>query len=456
MEFWSDAGQSQEHELRLEVLPEPGTEDVIHVAVMLDDTEEALWHTFAPPFTPAEVTAAVATAKGLTEQYVARSQQELPPDPLRELGRRLFDAVFTGRGKALYDRCRDRAREAGTGLRVRVVLRRGPDGRDARWMPWEFLYDSRRRDFLALSMLSRLIRDTGNVPYDPLDLVSPPIRALVVGADINGNLGVAEEVKKLKAIEKRNKKRLRLDVLPNATRDELLKAVRDPDYHVFHFIGTGVPPGTGWTGGNAAREGLVLMPDDRKQTPGVAFGPAQIVGTAELVEAMKFNGQVRGVVLDAWYTDGIAAELAEEVPVPGVIGVRGIITIPACMAFALELYRAVVRGEPLDMAITSARQQVDRRLTGSREWGVQTAYMQTPDGTFAGWPRVRSVLCSADSIASASGRKLPRDQRKAALIRAICESNQQALEDHIERSDGDVPAVVRDQLKAIKARLKSL
>jgi hypothetical protein len=391
----------------------------------------------------------VDTARRLTDQIIARRRQELPPDPLRELGRQLFDAVFAGRRKVLFDRCREAAREAGTGLRVRVVPR-AADGRHTRWLPWEYLYDARRADFLALSMLTRVVRDVGRPPHDLITLVAPPVRALVVTADVTGAMGAAEEVERLRRIAAHSRRRLRLTVLEARTAPEFLDAVRTRDYHVLHFIGTGVPTGPGLPG----QPGLVLMPESRRADPVGGYGPDQVVAADALVAAVGDQPGVRLVFLDACHTDELAAGLAAAVQ--GAVGVRGYSSVAACMAFAQDLYRAVVRGEPLDTAVTSARQQVDHRLTGSREWGLQTFYLQTPDGEFARWPRAAGLTAGWAADVTAPGRDLPPDRRKAALVRALLERNRQALADLIDRAGGDVPDVVREQLRTIQARLKKL
>jgi hypothetical protein len=277
---------------------------------------------------------------------------------------------------------------------------------------------------------------------------------LLVGADYTGNLGVADEVQKLRAIAARNRQQIRLSVLLDATAAQLLEAVRGREYHVLHFIGHGLPVDAA----GEARDALVLMPEDRKRAADGTFRPSQVVKAEELCGAVEDNGGVRLVILDACNTDEIAARLAgaeageEQKTVQGAVGVRGSISLAACAAFATELYRAIVRGAPLDTAVTIARRQVDQRLTGSREWGLQTFYLQTPDGEFALWP-VQELLGTGEWATERTG---DRESRRKALTRVICELNQRALEDLIERCDGRAPQVVHDQLKAVKARLKSL
>jgi len=455
---WSDAARSRHHELRLEARPRPN--DKMHVDLATPD-EYSAGGEVPLPFGPDTVAAAEATARKQTEQYVARRLTELPPDPLRELGRQLFDAVFAFDRKVLFDRCRDAAREAETGLRLRIVLPRDANGPDLAWLPWEFLYDARRADFLALSVLTRVVRDSGRPPRDLVTLVPPPIRALVVTADLNGEMGAADEVSQLRRIAARSRGRLQVTVRPNRTADEFKAAVRAGGYHVLHFIGTATPAGPNGTG----PAGLVLMPKRPKNpkapkrrkpqpdTDDIPDDPVVTVGDL-LGHTGRLPAGVRLVLLDACHSDELAARLAETVQ--AAVGVRGLITVNACTSFTLELYRAIARGEPLDTAVTAGRRQVDHRLSGSREWGLQTFYLQTPDGEFVRWPPPEGLAAGAADELYATRSGLPPAERKAALVRAILKCNQQALQDVKDRADGDVPDVVHEQLRVIRSQLKSL
>jgi hypothetical protein len=66
----------------------------------------------------------------------------------------LFLALFEGGIGEIYRTASNQALSAGTGLRLRLIMR---DAAVAR-LPWEFLYDPLRRDFVALSVQTSIVR----------------------------------------------------------------------------------------------------------------------------------------------------------------------------------------------------------------------------------------------------------------------------------------------------------
>src|ERR1700704_1397434 len=67
---------------------------------------------------------------------------------VQDFGQNLFEALFSGNVRALYDTCRTRAAQEGRpGLRLRLRIL----APDLAALPWEFLYDQRRGEYLCLS-----------------------------------------------------------------------------------------------------------------------------------------------------------------------------------------------------------------------------------------------------------------------------------------------------------------
>ncbi|HEV8230067.1 MAG TPA: CHAT domain-containing protein, partial [Candidatus Limnocylindria bacterium] len=63
--------------------------------------------------------------------------------------------------------------------------------------------------------------------------------------------------------------------------------------------------------------------------------------------------------------------------VPAVVGMQFAISDQAAIDFSRQLYRAVARGRPIDMAVTAARMAVYQG--GSREWATPVLYLRSPD-----------------------------------------------------------------------------
>lgn len=97
------------------------------------------------------------------ENYLLKLHQALNAGPVkrriapqheqnvREFGQRLFDALFSGELRALYNASLLEADRQGKGLRIKL---RATDPALAT-LPWEYLYDSLQGEFLCLSALPR-------------------------------------------------------------------------------------------------------------------------------------------------------------------------------------------------------------------------------------------------------------------------------------------------------------
>jgi len=118
---------------------------------------------------------AVVKDKVLVSSAVLRRAATEDEQPVRELGQRLFEALIADEVRALYVASRQHAREAGGVLRI--VLRVRPP--ELAQLPWEFLFDPGRQDYLGLTM--PLVR------Y--LQVLAPPGAAAGCGAAANPGHG---------------------------------------------------------------------------------------------------------------------------------------------------------------------------------------------------------------------------------------------------------------------------
>jgi len=95
-------------------------------------------------------------------------------ETVQEFGELLFDALFSDEIKSLYAVSRREASRRGAGLRIK--LRIGPGELAA--LPWEFLYDPRREEYIGLSRNTPIVRYLSlSRPVRPL-AVTPPLRIL--------------------------------------------------------------------------------------------------------------------------------------------------------------------------------------------------------------------------------------------------------------------------------------
>ena len=127
---------------------------------------------FAAPFAPHELETPLAGVKARGRDLPPVSP--VPRQQLEEIGRHLFQAVFSGQVYGFWRASLSQARREDFGLRVRLRLR-SPDL--VRW-PWEYLFDP-DEGFLALSPRTPIVRYL-ELPAKGRSLgVESPIRILV-------------------------------------------------------------------------------------------------------------------------------------------------------------------------------------------------------------------------------------------------------------------------------------
>ena len=292
----------------------------------------------------------------------------------RELGGTLFDSVFAEDIRACFRTSLDRVSEKeDIGLRIKLQLEQAPELAD---LPWELLLDESSDRFLSLSVQTPIVR------YHQLtQRISPlrvklPLQILVMVSSPSGYaaLDVEREQSLLeKALEPlRNRNQVDVTYVERATLRDLHRTLRKRPCHVFHFIGHG-----GFD--RATDEGVLLLEDKH--------GRGQEVDGHRLATVLQNRGTLRLAVLNACegarisqadpYA-GVATSLIKQ-GVPAVIAMQFEITDTAALAFADELYSALVDGLPVDAAVADARTAI-YALPSDIEWGTPVLYMRAKDG----------------------------------------------------------------------------
>src|SRR6478735_9016582 len=277
-----------------------------------------------------------------TRRAGGTSQQQAAMD----FGGPLYQAIFTGDLALAWQRSLDqvRAEQAG-GLRLRLRLNDAPA---IAGLPWELLYDARSNNFLAQSERTPLVRF----------LDEPDVEA--------------EWARIQEALEPRTSTGLvALDRLPSATLSELGTWLRRSETHVVHFIGHGdFDPGL--------REGVIYFQDQA--------GRRSAVTSSTLGPYLRDHDPLRMVVLNACRsartdtTDpfgGMAQGLVQQ-DATAVVAMQFPISDRAAVKFTGEFYGALVDGQPVDQAVSSARKSL---LDGFQdEWATPVLFLRSPDG----------------------------------------------------------------------------
>jgi len=304
---------------------------------------------------------------------------------VKQCGVSLFDAVFAGDVYTCFAMSREWAREQSKGLRIRLHIE-VPEFHD---YPWELLYNSKTKQFLALSNDTPVVRYFElPFPEHPL-LVEMPIKILVMIASPEGfpALNVDDEWNKLEnAFEALIQRGLvKLERLQRPTLGELQKALRRDHFHIFHFIGHGKFV-------VHRQDGVLLMEDE-------LTGRGRPVSGQYLGVLLHDHQWLRMVVLNSCegartsQSDpyaGVAQALVQQ-GIPAVIAMQFPIFEDSAIEFAHEFYGAIADGLPVDTSISEARKAIF--TTGNEtEWATPVLFMNSPDGRIFNLKSVQKTL----------------------------------------------------------------
>lgn len=297
------------------------------------------------------------------------------PEMVMDVGMRLFYALFDGAIGTDSQQLLLQARKEGRSVRFRLVIA----SPELAYLPWEFLYDETRADFLGLSRYSPLIRQWGKRPSSSLAAIELPLRILVVTADVHSQIESLQEGKLLRELQAEFNHVCLVEVVENANRERFFQALNEYSYHILLFIGNGHPLSLESNQDQPTfshAQALALMPQEGK--PLKSQRTWDLLHAKELIEVLRHKKTLRLVHLNGPHTDWLARELTDAVP--ATIGIRGAVTETAYQAFSQAFYRALITGQPLERAVTLGRQKMDHHRAGTREWSHVVFYMQSKQG----------------------------------------------------------------------------
>jgi hypothetical protein len=298
----------------------------------------------------------------------------MPDEKLvQELGAELFDWLFAGDARVLFDSSRQQAAREGNDQWLRLVLRIRPPELAA--LPWEFLYDTRRDDYLSLS--NPLVRYPEVLePIRPL-AVSPPLRILGMVARPSDRSELDVELEKQwlhqAVTDLTDDGRVEVTWVPGQTWRELRRAINQQQWHVFHFIGHGgFDRDTG--------EGFIALGEDGGGTYRLpASKLAQLLGPHHSLRLVLLNSCESAQVDNRELFSSTATALMRR-GVPAVMAMQYEISDRAAIEFARAFYEAVADGLPVDLAVRDARLAVSLARPNSLEWGTPVLYLRPSSG----------------------------------------------------------------------------
>ncbi|MFQ6016400.1 MAG: tetratricopeptide repeat protein, partial [Anaerolineae bacterium] len=302
-------------------------------------------------------------------------------DFLKEVGGKLYRALFTGSVQALYAQSLGMVGEE-RGLRLR--LRLAPP--ELSVLPWEFLYDQERQEFIALSPQKPLTRYIA-CPERILPLQTrPPLRILVVTAcppdlpalDIDKEKRLLQEA--LGSLIER--KAVQIEFLEKATMSQVVDKVRE-GYHVLHFIGHGILE-------EESGKGYLIFEDEwggKNLIDGQTLGNV-LKGTS--VRLLFVNACESAKVTQRESSLGLAPALIEA-GMPAVVAMQTEIPDETATILSREFYSALVDNYPVDAALAEARKVIWSELgTDNIDWAIPVLFMRAPDGRILDLRRPKS------------------------------------------------------------------
>lgn len=312
-------------------------------------------------------------------------RQEFSP---KEVGDQLFQALFSGQVRDLFERSLGLA-ENDPERGLRIVLRFDPDrpevGRLAA-LPWECLYRRDQRLFLNFSRKTPVVRFL-NVPRSVPPKLEPPVRVLVAIASPAGSPALDTE-RELRRIEETlgTLAGAQTAVLLNATPETLRARLLEETFHVLHFIGHG-------TFDAASGQGFLLFEDGEGQERRVS-GPV-------MADLLRDFASLRLIFLNACRTAelsgdmdpfaGLAAALVMA-GVPAVLAMQLPVSDDTAIAFSSAFYQRLAAGDPMDTATVEGRMAVRLKDPESKEWATPVLFLRSRDSRLFDPPPTRAQV----------------------------------------------------------------
>ncbi|MCB0125828.1 MAG: CHAT domain-containing protein, partial [Caldilineaceae bacterium] len=306
-----------------------------------------------------------------------RANQPSHTNVVETFGRALFDFVLPGEARSLYNECLREAEHRHRGVRLKLSIH---SPRLAA-LPWEFLYDPRKRDYVCLNPYTPLVRYTELPQTAPPLQISAPLRILGLLSDPHDmpmRLDVEQErdhvTQAVQSLVDRGLVELTW-LEGNSWRDlqRIMRSAGD-GWHIFHFIGHG--------GYDTLRnEGYIVLNNED--------GTSHHLYASQLARMLvRQRTTMRLVLLNACEGaragthDALSSTAATLIAsgIPAVLAMQYEITNDAAVEFANAFYEALADNLPVDAAVAEARNALSISDARSLEWGVPVLHMRAVDG----------------------------------------------------------------------------
>lgn len=326
--------------------------------------------------------------------YTNREHGSLPDDEeMITFGSRLFDTLFQGDVRRLYDEARTRQRN-----RLDLVLTSMIP-----WIaekPWEFAYDHGRRSFLATEEIHFVRNVLTNVPADTIAPCDGPLRILVVSAQPVGfgRLSIDQEV----AVIRRGFEPLveaglvEIDTLARATPSMIHNQLTNSPYQVVHFIGHGVFD-------EKRGEGCLIFVNENGSEYPLGERSVREIFRGRGLSLVFLNSCESGRGGRSDFNKGVAQSLVAH-GLPALVANQYSVLDSSATSFAQHFYSSLAQGLSLGQAAREARIAVNYLLHGEPiDWAIPVLYARDANATIC-TPGKKSVTVRTTSVSASSRR----------------------------------------------------
>jgi hypothetical protein len=324
--------------------------------------------------------------------YTNREQGSLPnDDEMIAFGGQLFDTLFQGDVRRLYDEARTRQRS-----RLDIVLTSMIP-----WIaekPWEFAYDHGRKSFLATEETHFIRNVLTNVPADPIVRTDGPLRILVVSAQPVGfgRLSIEQEV----AVIQRGFEPLveaglvEIETLARATPSVIHGRLTTGKYQAVHFIGHGVFD-------EERGEGCLIFVNEQGSEYPLGERSVREIFRGRGLSLVFLNACESGRGGRADFNKGVAQSLVAH-GLPALVANQYSVLDSSATSFAQHFYWSLAQGMSLGQSAREARIAVNYLLHGEPiDWAVPVLYARDPHATICAPPRTITRMPATGIRASA-------------------------------------------------------
>ena len=329
-------------------------------------------HSFTLPFSKIELENFILKTSQNRSNVRSMSLGSIDLQSVEMMGASLFDCLFTDDIAERYRTSLVLAKSQKKGLRIRLGFSDAPTLID---IPWELLFDSDNKLYIALSSHTPVIRKLDLAHLPTMNQVEGCLEILVMISSPKDHppLDVDREWDRINQATHalQETKRIALTRIEPSLLS-LQRKVRQGDFHIFHFIGHG---GFSQTGNDG-----VLVLEDANQKGDLISGQqlGAILHDESSLQLAFLNSCHGGRTSVADPFAGVGQALLQK-GMPAVIAMQFEITDEAAINFSSEFYNALADGYSIETAVTEARKMI--YASGNKlEWATPVLYTSIESG----------------------------------------------------------------------------